>query len=86
MKKFFMDKGNKIKTGVVTSVGAISAMSMNVFAGDTPIADPVVTAALGDAAKGIALTMAAVAAAGLTVWLAPMGFRFAKKMFKTVAS
>lgn len=84
MRRFLQNHKNKIKAAAVTTGGALVAMAPGVWADG--IADATVTAALTGASDNIVATMVVVASLGIAVWLAPMGFRFAKKMFRTVAS
>lgn len=78
---------NKFK--VVATTGVITAMTaVQTFAATPPAgtADTAVTGAFADAAADIGATIAIVAAGAVTLWLIPQGFRFAKKIFKTVSN
>lgn len=75
---------NRIGKVLVTATGIMAVTATSVFAEGT--ADATVTAALTSASDNIVATCVGVAAAGIAVWFAPLGFRFAKKMFRTVAN
>ncbi|WP_172200838.1 hypothetical protein [Saccharibacillus qingshengii] len=84
-RDFTRTMGGKVATVAGGATGAVAMASTKMFAAETTVTDSIATS-MGTLKTDALVALGSVAAVGIVLFAGPYVWRYAKRVFKTVAS